>query len=446
TIARHVEISLNALIDRVQVQFARLFEQKMAGSTETGLEGRLKQAEDRLDELNERLERRRRELQQERQCTVADIQRHGRAWVLPHPERDTPGLAPMVRDDEIERIAVEAVIAYEQARGWQVASVEQDNKGFDLISRRFHPEDPQTAIGVRFIEVKGRAGVGEVALSSHEYKTALRLKEEYWLYVVFNCAAEPEVLPIRYAARLGWQPMGQVAHFRIGPEAIRAEAERQRQAQSSLVKQAFREIWETELDDWGEFNILVEGLSDKVYLELAARRYQEAHGVDLLEGGQVRIVAGRGTKRHAPYFGMLQSLESQGIKFVVMLDGDEPGAVAAEAMRKFGAQKNRHYFHLERHDYRDKSGKSWDVEIEDMLAWPLLESFINRYAEAVEERFQRGAVHKVVIQGKPVERDGQTFDYKMMLTDHVRQQATVEDMAMLVALLKKARKCMGLKS
>jgi superfamily II DNA or RNA helicase len=445
TVARHVEISLNALIDRVQVQFARLLDQKVSGSTESGLEGRLKQTEDRLEELNERLERRRRELQQERQCTVADIQLHGRAWVLPHPERDTPGLAPMVRDDEIERIAVEAVIAYEQARGWQVESVEQENKGFDLISRRFHPEDPQTATGVRFIEVKGRAGVGEVALSNHEYKTALRLKEEYWLYAVFNCATEPEVLPISYAARLGWQPMGQVAHFRIGPEAIRAEAERQRQTQSSLVKQAFREIWETELDDWGEFNILVEGLSDKVYLELTAQRYKEAHGVDLLEDGQVRIIAGRGTKRHAPYFGMLQSLESQGIKFVVLLDGDEPGEVAAEAMRKFGAQKNRHYFHLERPDYKDKGGKSWPVEIEDMLAWPLLDTFIRHHPEAVEERFQRGTVQKVVIQGKPVERDGQTIDYKMMLTEYVRQQATVDDLAMLVELLQKARKCMGLR-
>ena len=76
TIARHIEISLNALIDRVQVQFARLHDQKMSGSTETGLDGRLKQAEDRLEELNERLERRRRELEQERQCTIADIQVH----------------------------------------------------------------------------------------------------------------------------------------------------------------------------------------------------------------------------------------------------------------------------------------------------------------------------------------------------------------------------------
>ena len=74
-----------------------------------------------------------------------------------------------------------AVIAHEEARGWKVESVEQDSRGFDLISRKPHPEDPQTAVEVRFIEVKGRAGVGEIALTSNEYRTAERLKKDYWL-------------------------------------------------------------------------------------------------------------------------------------------------------------------------------------------------------------------------------------------------------------------------
>jgi len=38
------------------------------------------------------------------------------------------------------------------------------------------------------IEVKGRAAVGEIALTANEYKTALRLGDAYWLYVVSNCA------------------------------------------------------------------------------------------------------------------------------------------------------------------------------------------------------------------------------------------------------------------
>jgi len=129
-----------------------------------------------------------------------------------------------VRDDEIERIAVEAVTAFEAARGWQVQSVESENRGFDLISRRPHPEDPQTAIEVRFIEVKGRAGIGEVALSSNEYKTAERLKNDYWLYVVYNCATKPEVHVIQDPIRVGWEPILKVAHYHANAARILAAA------------------------------------------------------------------------------------------------------------------------------------------------------------------------------------------------------------------------------
>jgi hypothetical protein len=38
---------------------------------------------------------------------------------------------------------------------------------------------PFSAIEVRFIEVKGRAAVGEIALTTNEYKTAERLKKDF---------------------------------------------------------------------------------------------------------------------------------------------------------------------------------------------------------------------------------------------------------------------------
>ena len=110
TIAEHLEISMRAIIDRVNLQFADLMEQQASGSQETGLEGRLKQVEDRLDELNGRLDRRRQELKQECQCTLAGVSHRGRAWVLPHPDRQSPGFASMVSNAEIERIAVEKAI------------------------------------------------------------------------------------------------------------------------------------------------------------------------------------------------------------------------------------------------------------------------------------------------------------------------------------------------
>ena len=220
TIAEHLEISMKAIIDRVNLQFAALIEQQAAGSQESGLEGRSKQLEDRLDELNGRLDRRRQELQQECQCTLAGVIHQGRAWILPHPDRESPDIAPMVSNQQIEEIAVATAIAYEESQGYQVESVESENRGFDLISRKPHPEDPQTAINVRFIEVKGRSGVGQVALTSNEFMTAKRLKTDYWLYVVYNCATKPRLHRIQDPEQLQWQPWMKVEHYQLGADAI----------------------------------------------------------------------------------------------------------------------------------------------------------------------------------------------------------------------------------
>ena len=227
TVRRHIEISLNELIHRQNMTYANLSEQQAKHSSlPPWLAASLKQCEDRLEELNSRRERRLAELDRECQCAIGDIQRIGHAWVLPHPERSSPGMAPMVRDDEIERIAVQAAIAHEETQGRQVESVESQNRGFDLISRRPHPEDAATAIDVRFIEVKGRAGVGEVGLTTNEYRTAERLKNDYWLYVVYNCGSRPEVHAVRDPARLGWKPIVTVEHYACNATSILAAEEK----------------------------------------------------------------------------------------------------------------------------------------------------------------------------------------------------------------------------
>lgn len=223
TIAKHVEISLNTIIDRENHQFANLVAQKESGSDEPGLDGRLKMSEDRLMELNHRLETRRVELAQEAQCSIGDVQHLGRAWVIPHPERNAPAVAPMVSDPEIERIAVEEVKRHEEAQGRVVISVEKDNRGFDLISRKPHPEDPQTFIDVRFIEVKGRAHTGEVALTANEFKTAQRLGHDYWLYVVFHCATpKPSLNVLRDPSKLDWKEVVRVEHYLLLPDSLKA--------------------------------------------------------------------------------------------------------------------------------------------------------------------------------------------------------------------------------
>ena len=65
-----------------------------------------------------------------------------------------------------------------------------DWPGFDLLSVR--PD------GRRAIEVKGRAGVGEIEVSENEWAKACNLRDSYWLYVVFDCATpRPRLVRVR---------------------------------------------------------------------------------------------------------------------------------------------------------------------------------------------------------------------------------------------------------
>jgi hypothetical protein len=209
TIARHVEVSLLTLIDRQQRHVVELLQRREQGEDVALALG---EAERRLDELNARLERRRQEIERERQLAIADLTHIGSALVLPHPERQH--FAPMVRDEEVERIAMEEAMRYERERGWIPEDVSAEDRGFDILSR--HPDSGS----VRFIEVKGRAGTGPVALTRNEYKMAERLRGDYWLYVVFDCTTTPRLLPIQDPVRLGWEPIVRIDYYQIQPSEL----------------------------------------------------------------------------------------------------------------------------------------------------------------------------------------------------------------------------------
>jgi superfamily II DNA or RNA helicase len=94
-------------------------------------------------------------------------------------------------DADVEAIAVQFASAYEEASGGKVRDVHTpplaraaglpENPGFDLLSHRITGEK-------RSIEVKGRAGTGEVEVTGNEWARACNLREQYWLYVVYDCA------------------------------------------------------------------------------------------------------------------------------------------------------------------------------------------------------------------------------------------------------------------
>ena len=230
TITRHLEISLNELIHRQNLRMAEIYDQGQGGD-ETLMAANMKKVDDKLDELNGRKEQRTAELRREAECMIGDIQHVGRAWVLPHPERNSPQIREMVTDPEIERIAIQFAIKHEEAEGRVVESVEADNRGFDLISRKPHPEDSKTAIDVRFIEVKGRSDTGEIALTTNEYNTAKRLRKDYWLYVVFHCGTtSPSLNILRDPSTLDWQPIVKVEHYRLKQDSVKHPLELKEEA------------------------------------------------------------------------------------------------------------------------------------------------------------------------------------------------------------------------
>jgi hypothetical protein len=105
-------------------------------------------------------------------------------------------------DAEVERVAMELVMAHERALGARVqdvhtpelslqAGLNTSHPGFDVLSHR--------PGGVRrCIEIKGRARQGNIYISTNEWAAAANRREEYWLYAVFNCAsASPRLVAVQ---------------------------------------------------------------------------------------------------------------------------------------------------------------------------------------------------------------------------------------------------------
>ena len=93
----------------------------------------------------------------------------------------------MKRDDEVEKIGMEYVMNYERAKGRTPEDISEQNLGFDIRSTY---ADGQ----IRYIEVKSRAGKGDVAISPNEWLTAKKFGDDYYLYVVWNAKEKAKIL------------------------------------------------------------------------------------------------------------------------------------------------------------------------------------------------------------------------------------------------------------
>ena len=161
----------------------------------------------------------------------SDLVRAGEVEFLVHalvvPVRDSEDAKRY--DADVEAIAVAVAVDFEENSDAVVKDVSKpelarraglpDWPGFDLLSVGADGER-------RRIEVKGRAGTGSVEMKDNEWANACIHREEYWLYVVFDCATpRPRLMRVRDPfTRLLARDRESIAHI-ITPGVVLEAAE-----------------------------------------------------------------------------------------------------------------------------------------------------------------------------------------------------------------------------
>ena len=132
-------------------------------------------------------------------------------------------------DARVEEIAMRIARAHEEASGATVHDVSTpelarsaelgDWPGFDLLS-------VMPAGQRRAIEVKGRAGDGDVELSNNEWAKACTLGDDYWLYAVYDCATpRPRLARVRNPFAKLLTRSRTLSAYAISASAVRAAAD-----------------------------------------------------------------------------------------------------------------------------------------------------------------------------------------------------------------------------
>jgi Helicase conserved C-terminal domain/Domain of unknown function (DUF3883) len=169
---------------------------------------RVRQGDARAAAELERIKGRQRSLEDRKEHALAELRREpelieprevtflAHALVIPSADPEDKKR----HDEEIEKIAVSIAAEYEREQGWTPRDVSTpllaraagltDNPGFNILSNRpafGATSQRSTVFEERAIEVKGRAGIGDIELTENEWSRACNLRERYWLYVVYKC-------------------------------------------------------------------------------------------------------------------------------------------------------------------------------------------------------------------------------------------------------------------
>ncbi len=178
---------LTAEIQHWDFQAANLKLKEAAGKGNPNLNAA--NAQKRADQLHERLERRLREIAEERNIKGLPPVIIGAALVIPKLRLEMQDSASTFAQDAMSRRTMElagmkAVMEIERSLGYTPKDVSRDNVGYDIESAV--PADREEEEGsLRFIEVKARRkGSTTVTISRNEIHTALNQPERFILAIV----------------------------------------------------------------------------------------------------------------------------------------------------------------------------------------------------------------------------------------------------------------------
>ena len=191
----HVDRTLQAVHERLtkEIDFLSDREIKLKEDRAAGKDVRLNldNVTRTLIDLQYRLESRKKELLAMKQVQNSTPVILGGALVVPAgllrqlrgegPSLTTADAAARMK---IEKLAMQAVMAAEQARGHHVVDVSKDKCGWDVTS--YPPSTDGVQPMPRHIEVKGRAaGAETITVTRNEITYAVKQADKFWLAIVF---------------------------------------------------------------------------------------------------------------------------------------------------------------------------------------------------------------------------------------------------------------------
>lgn len=187
-VEREVKVRLTREINYWDSRAHRLREEERAGKDQRL---NVQRAERTAETLADRLQKRLGELDRERQISALPPVARGGALIVPAgllrrlatPTRADGVTEPDWSTDpaaraEIERLAMEAVMAAEIEAGHMPEDISKENRGYDIESRAIDGT-------LRFIEVKGRAaGARDIILTQNEVRASLNSPAHWHLAIV----------------------------------------------------------------------------------------------------------------------------------------------------------------------------------------------------------------------------------------------------------------------